>query len=90
MNKTHTISKMDEEIKNDSIRQLRLLRLHGGKITRSSTKVSELSNGLPYFFVELTCEDGRQMGIPAYGDEAIALCAETLNLLEPCVMVRSR
>lgn len=40
----------------DALRQLVLLRLYGSRITRSSDAVSVLTNGLPYFFVEVTWE----------------------------------
>lgn len=60
----------------DALRQLLLLRLYGGSITKCSSAVSVLTNGMPYFFVEVTCQDGSQYGIPAYGEEAIELCRE--------------
>ena len=68
---------------NDStiaLRQLLLLRLYGGRITRSSGAVSIHTNGLPYFFVEVTCEDGTRYGIPAYGQEAIKLHEEATRV----------
>lgn len=60
----------------DALKQLVLLRLYGGSITRSSRVVSVLTNGIPYFFVEVTCQDGSQYGIQAYGEEAIELHKE--------------
>ena len=33
-------------------------------------------NGLKYYFVEVTCSDGIQYGIQAYGDEAEDLYKE--------------
>lgn len=63
----------------DALRQLLLLRLYGGSITKSSGVVSILGNGVPYFFVEVTCHDGSQYGITAYGEEAMALCREATN-----------
>jgi hypothetical protein len=60
----------------DSVRQLRHLLSCGGRITKSPRCMSLLRNGLPYFFVELTCDNGSQFGIPAYGDEAIELHSE--------------
>jgi hypothetical protein len=60
----------------DALKQLDVLRLYGGSITRSSGIVSVLTNGIPYFFVEVTCQDGSQYGIPAYGEEAIELHKE--------------
>jgi hypothetical protein len=38
----------------DSSRQLRLLRSLGGRITKSDKGVPVLTNGLPYFYVEVT------------------------------------
>jgi hypothetical protein len=35
---------------------------------------------LPYFYVEVTGENGSQFGIPAYGDEAIELHNEALRM----------
>ena len=60
-----------EETASDSSRQLRLLRSRGGKVTKMPSDLSVLSNGLPYFYVEVTGDNGNQFGIPAYGDEAI-------------------
>jgi hypothetical protein len=60
----------------DALKQLVLLQIYGGSITKSSGVVSVLTNGMPYFFVEVTCQDGSQYGIPAYGDEAIELHKE--------------
>jgi hypothetical protein len=39
--------------------------------------VSVLANGIPYFFVEVTCRDGSQYAIQAYGEEATELYKET-------------
>jgi hypothetical protein len=64
----------------DALKQLVLLRLYGGSITRSSGVVSVLTNGIPYFFVEVTCQDGSQYGIPAYGEEAIELHKEVMKM----------
>jgi hypothetical protein len=35
-----------------------------------------MTNGLKYYFVEVTCSDGIQYGIQAYGDEAEDLYKE--------------
>jgi hypothetical protein len=65
----------------DALKQLVLLQIYGGSITRSSGVVSVLTNGMPYFFVEVTCQDGSKYGISAYGDEATELHKEaTRNL----------
>lgn len=37
-------------------------------ITRTS--LSYMRNGLKHYFVEVTCDDKKQYGIEAYGDEA--------------------
>ena len=60
-----------EETTSETSRQLRLLRSRGGKVTKMATDLSVLSNGLPYFYVEVTGDNGSQFGIPAYGEEAI-------------------
>ncbi len=44
--------------------------------------VSVRANGIPYFFVEVTCQDGSQYGIPAYGEEAIELHREATRMTE--------
>jgi hypothetical protein len=69
-----------KETTGDSSRQLRLLRSLGGRITKSPSAISVLSNGLPYFYVEVTGDNGSQFGIPAYGDEAIELHNEALRM----------
>ena len=43
-----------KETISDSSRQLRLLRSLGGRITKSAKAVPVLTNGLPYFYVEVT------------------------------------
>ena len=55
---------------------------HDGKknvlcqITKKSQHISYLRNGVEYCSVEVTCDDGSQYGIQAYGDEAIDLYKE--------------
>ena len=66
----------------DAPKQLLLLRLYGASITRSSGSVSTLTDGMPYFFVELTLDDGSKYGIPAYGHEAIELYEEASKITE--------
>jgi hypothetical protein len=39
-------------------------------------------NGIQYFFVEVTCSDGTQYGLQAYGEEANELYKEAYR----CVM----
>lgn len=79
-----------EETTSDSTRQLRILRFLGGQITKSTSGVSLLSNGLPYFYVEVTRDNGSQFGISAYGDEAIELHKEALKMEEPGVMISAK
>jgi hypothetical protein len=42
-------------------------------ITEISASLSHLSNGVEYSFVEITCDDGVQYGLQAYGKEALEL-----------------
>jgi hypothetical protein len=46
------------------------------KITKISDKITYMTNGLKYYFVEVSCNDGIQYGIQAYGDEAEDLYKE--------------
>ena len=46
------------------------------KITTIPTQITYLENGLKYYCIEVTCEDGRQYAIQAYGDEAETLFSE--------------
>jgi hypothetical protein len=41
--------------------------------------VSHLENGIEYCLVEVTCDDGEQYGIQAFGREAVQLHEEALN-----------
>lgn len=43
------------------------------QITEVSTSLSHLTNGIEYSFVEITCIDGIQYGLQAYGQEALEL-----------------
>ena len=72
-----------EETTSESSRQLRLLRSRGGRITKTPSGLSVLSNGLPYYYVEVTGDNGSQFGIPAFGDEAIELHNEALRMEVP-------
>ena len=47
--------------------------------SKVSENVSYLINGVEYSFVEVTCDDGMQYGLQAYGDEAIELHKEALK-----------
>lgn len=42
-------------------------------LSEISVSLSRLSNGLEYSFVEITCSDGAQYGLQAYGEEALEL-----------------
>lgn len=44
------------------------------RITKSTPGIVRLKNGIKYFQVEVTSEDGAQYGISAYDDEAEELC----------------
>jgi hypothetical protein len=48
-------------------------------ITKLSHNVSRLKNGIEYCLVEVTCDDGEQYGIQAFGEEAIQLHKEALK-----------
>ena len=72
----NTNKTVDEKETSDAVRQLRLLRFFGGRITRSTEEIVTLANGLPYCFAEVTCDNGSQFGIAAYGEEAAELFKE--------------
>jgi hypothetical protein len=55
-----------------SIEALRGL-LQSCHITEMSSNLSHLSDGIEYSFVEITCDDGIQYGLQAYGKEALEL-----------------
>ncbi|MGA9908926.1 MAG: hypothetical protein WBP84_01825, partial [Nitrososphaeraceae archaeon] len=78
-----------EETTSDSSSQLRLLRSRGGRISKIPSGLSVLSNGLPYYYVEVTGDNGSQFGIPAYGDEAIRLHNEAILMEELGVMINA-
>lgn len=47
--------------------------LSSHQITQVSTSLCHLTNGIEYSFVEITCVDGIQYGLQAYGQEALEL-----------------
>jgi hypothetical protein len=49
------------------------------RITKLSYSVSRLENGIEYCLVEVTCDDGEQYGIQAFGGEAVQLHKEALK-----------
>jgi hypothetical protein len=53
-----------------------------GRITKYLPRLKTLYNGLEYFFVEVTCDDGSQYGIEAYGEEAVSLHEEVNKIIE--------
>ena len=83
MNKMQSSLTTYEETTSDSSSQLRLLRSRGGRISKIPSGLSVLSNGLPYYYVEVTGDNGSQFGIPAFGDEAIELHNEALRMEVP-------
>ena len=50
--------------------------LAGCRITKTSNEISYMRNGIEYCFVEVTCSDGTQYGLQAYGQEANQLYKE--------------
>jgi hypothetical protein len=49
-------------------------------VTGISANLSELKNGVEYVFVEITCDDGSQYGLQAYGKEALELHRVALEI----------
>ena len=49
------------------------------RITKLSHSESRLENGIEYCLVEVTCYDGEQYGIQAFGEEALHLHKEALR-----------
>lgn len=76
---------------NNSIHALKVLVQPGSSersgrsccITKVSQDVSHLENGIEYCLVEVTCDDGEQYGIQAFGDEAVELHKEALEQNQP-------
>jgi hypothetical protein len=46
---------------------------NSGQIAEINSSLSHLANGVAYSFVEVTCRDGTQYGLQAYGNEALDL-----------------
>ena len=59
--------------------------LAGCRITKTSNEISYMRNGIEYCFVEVTCSDGTQYGLQAYGQEANQLYKEANR----CIMCGS-
>jgi hypothetical protein len=51
------------------------------QITKTSRDVTYAKNGMEYFFVEVTCSDGTQYGLQAYGEEASELYKESYSYM---------
>jgi hypothetical protein len=66
---------------NASKRLLTLCTRENGKITRYPQRLRILDNGVEHYFAEVTCDDGIQFGLQAYGEDAIALYKETMKTL---------
>ncbi|MGA9910813.1 MAG: hypothetical protein WBP84_11435 [Nitrososphaeraceae archaeon] len=64
----------------DALQQLLQLRSNGGSITSFARRVSTIANGLPYYFVEVTSQNGSQYAIQAYGDKATKLYDEVMKI----------
>ena len=64
----------------DALQQLLQLRSNGGSITSFARRVSTIANGLPYYFVEVTSQNGSQYAIQAYGDKATRLYDEVMKI----------
>jgi hypothetical protein len=64
-----------------SKRLIVLCSRENGKITRYPEKLRTLDNGVEHYFVEVTCNDGIQYGLQAFGEEAVSLFKETMKTL---------
>ena len=58
-----------------------MLLRRGGKISKTSENFLSTS-GLPYYYVEITFNDGRQFVLQAFGEEAISLYECANEILE--------
>ena len=63
-----------------ALQQLLQLRSNGGSITSFARRVSTIANGLPYYFVEVTSQNGSQYAIQAYGDKATKPYDEVMTI----------
>lgn len=52
------------------------------QITEITPSLLRLANGIEYSFVEVTCNDGRQYGLQAYGNEALELNRLAFEILK--------
>lgn len=53
------------------------------RITKLTHDASQLENGIEYCLVEVTCDNGEQYGIQAFGEEALELHNEALKHERP-------
>ena len=81
---------VDEKVTSDAVRQLRLLRFFGGRITRSTEEIVILANGIPYCFAEVTYDSGSQFGIAAYGEEAAELFKEVDTMKQVTMLMTTK
>jgi hypothetical protein len=70
----------------DSLHQLLMAREHGAHITNTPGRIVILADGSPYYFVEVTFEDGSHYGIEAMGNEAIKLYQEAMTVSSPVLL----
>ena len=89
-NKSHNLREVqwkgeNQVLYNNGILALReLLTLRdeggrGGRITKLSSKIHITRDGLKYFFVEITDDNGSLYVIEAYGEDAIELHEESMK-----------
>ncbi len=64
----------------EALRELILLRDRGGIISKSPKRIMIMSNGEPYYYVGVTCNDGSHYVIEAVGREAIELREECTKI----------
>lgn len=70
--KKDTLQTMPTTNYSNSIEALNDLR-NLGQIAEINSSLSHLANGIAYSFVEVTCKDGSQCGLQAYGNQALEL-----------------
>ena len=57
----------------DALQELIYLRRDGGIIGKSPDDFKILSNGIPYYYMDVTCDTGTQYSIETYGEHAFQL-----------------
>jgi hypothetical protein len=53
----------------DALQELIYLRRDGDRISKSPDDIKILSNGMPYYCMDVTCDTGSQYSIEAYGEQ---------------------